>query len=203
MTVVALDDDRLWVHSPVEPTEDVLEDVARLGTVAFIVAPNKIHSRGLRPWSQEFPNAEAWVSPRFPERHPDVPVDGVLGSHKPPGWGAEIAWLVFEGSSYLDEVVFFHATSGTLIVTDLIQRHDPHVEPLLWRLIKRAAGVLAPSGGTSHDLRATFRNRAAARRSAQAVLDWQFDRVVISHGLCIRTGSHRFVSNALKWASRP
>ncbi len=200
MTLVELEPGSLWVHSPFEPSPEIQEAVDALGAVRFVVAPNKIHSLGVGLWKERYPSAEVWVSPRFRERHPGAPADHVLGAEAPPAWSGRIESLCFGGSSFLDEVVFFHVRSRTLILTDLIQRHDPAGESRFWRLVKGAVGVLGPSGGTARDLRSTFRDRTAARASAEAVLRWDFDRVAIAHGTCITDEARRTVERAFDWA---
>lgn len=201
MTVVELESGELWIHSPVDPAQDAREAVRALGAVRYIVAPNKIHSVGVQPWKERYPAAEVWASPRFRERHPAAPVDHVLGTTDPP-WGSEIEAVCFGGSDFFDEVVFYHARSRTLIITDLIQRHDPDEETWFWRLIKRGVGVLGTSGGTARDLRLAFSDRAAARESAEALLRWDFDRVVIAHGTCITEDARRVVEEAFDWLLR-
>jgi hypothetical protein len=86
-----------------------------------------------------------------------------------------------------------------LIVTDLIQRHDPHGQSWWWRVVKGWAGVLGSEGGTSRDLRWTFRDKAAARRSAERILAWDFDRLVIAHGACVEHGARAVVARAFAW----
>ena len=202
MTIVRLASGGLWVHSPIEPSEAVRAAVDALGPVEYIVAPNKIHSLGISPWHEHYPTAEIWVSPRFGERHKDIHVDRVLTSSPPEAWSADIDQHVFGGSSIVDEVVFLHRPSKTLIITDLVQRHDPTRESWLWRQVKRAAGILGESGGTARDLRATYRDRTAARQSAQEILSWPFDRVIISHGLCITEHAHAHLEQAFRWATK-
>ena len=41
----------------------------------------------------------------------------------------------------LDEVVFLHRPSRSLIVTDLIQKHADPKDAWPWRLIEKAAGI--------------------------------------------------------------
>lgn len=149
---------------------------------------------------RSFHGTSPWVSPRFQERHPDAPVDHVIGPAAPDDWGGQIRVLSFGGSRFLDEVVFYHERSRTLILTDLIQRHDPSEESWFWRHVKRAAGVLGESGGTARDLRSTFTDRVAARKSAEALLRWDFDRVIIAHGMCITKNARRTVEQAFDWA---
>lgn len=201
MTVIKLESGGLWLHSPVEPTPERCSAVDGLGTVEWLVAPNKIHSLGILPWKERYPKARVWVSPQFRARHVDIPTDGVLTEDAPSAWRGEIDQLLFCGSFFLDEFIFLHRRSRTLIVTDLIQRHDPATETWFWRQTKDLAGVLGEHGGTSRDLQWTFRDRAAARGSAKRLLGWDFDQLVISHGMCERSGAKRLVERALAWAT--
>jgi hypothetical protein len=198
-TIAQLATGQLWIHSPVVLTPERRRVVEKLGSVAHIVAPNCIHSLGVEPWSQTYPSATVWVSPRFPKRHPDVKADHVLDDDAPAAWAEEIDQHVFAGSGFLDEVVFLHRASKTLVVTDLIQRHEPNNQSWFWRITKSWAGVLGDDGGTSRDLRWTFRDRDAARRSAEHILDWEFDRLVISHGACVHENAKAVVAKALAW----
>lgn len=198
MTIVEVEPGALWVHSPVSLTPETQREVEALGVVKHIVAPNKIHSLGIEPWKARYPWAEVWVSPRFRERHAAATFDYVLG-RAVPAWSDAIESLSFEGSDFLDEVVFFHKPSRTLILTDLIQRHDPNEETAFWRFVKGRVGVLGESGGTARDLRLTFSDRTAARDSAETLLRWNFDRAVIAHGTCITEDAHRIVEQAFDW----
>lgn len=200
MTVIRLQSGGLWVWSPVAPSEARCATVDALGRVEHLVAPNKIHSLGLEPWKQRYPDARVWVSPQFSKRHPSIAADGVLGESAPEAWRGVIGQLFFAGSKLLDEMIFCHHASRTLIVTDLIQRHDPTHEKWFWQLGKRVAGVLGESGGTAIDLRLSYRDRAAARQSVERILDWDFDRLIISHGLCVQQGAKDVVRRALAWA---
>jgi hypothetical protein len=199
MTIVQLASGDLWLHSPVAPTPDRLAAVQALGPVAHLVAPNLFHNLGIASWKAQHPTATTWVSPRFQRRSPRLPADHVLDDHAPAAWRDEIEQHVFRGSRILDEVIFLHRQSRTLLVTDLIQRHDPHAESPFWRVVKGLAGVLGDAGGVSRDLRLTFRDRKAARRSAEHVLAWDFDRMVISHGSCVHANAKESVARAFAW----
>jgi hypothetical protein len=199
MTVVQLASGHLWLHSPVSPTPDRTAAVDALGPVAHLVAPNLFHNLGVAPWKAQHAEATVWVSPRFRRRSPHLPADHVLDDQPPEAWHDEIDQHVFRGNRLLDEVLFLHCPSRTLIVTDLIQRHDPRTASPFWRLVKGWAGVLGDEGGTSRDLRLMFRDRQAARRSAEHVLAWDFDRLVVSHGSCIPAHAKEAVARAFAW----
>lgn len=201
MSVIKLASGDLWVHSPVPPTEQRCRSVEELGPVRHIVAPNKIHSLGVEPWKRLYPEATVWASPEFKSRHPHLPVDKVLTDVVPEEWCGEFEQAVFGGSPVLDEVVFCHKPTRTLIVTDLIQRHDPSQESAFWRAVKGWVGVLGERGGFPRDVKMTVRDRKAARASAEEILAWDFDRLIVCHGLCADAGARAIVERALSWTT--
>ncbi|MEL7028546.1 MAG: DUF4336 domain-containing protein [Pseudomonadota bacterium] len=199
MTVVLLESGGVWLHSPVRPTPERQQAVERLGPVEHLVAPNKVHSLGVAPWRAAYPSAKVWASPAFSTRHPTIPVDEVLSPDVDPPWSRDIDHCIIDGHAVLDEVEFLHKPSGTLIVTDLIQRHDAARETWFWRWVKRMAGILGEDGGVPLDIKLSIRDRAALRRSIETVLDWEFDNLIIAHGHCRQGGAKDVVSRAFDW----
>jgi Domain of unknown function (DUF4336) len=55
MTVVRLSDGSLWVHSPITPTPDLVDALNRLGSVRYVVAPNKSHHLFFLPFLEAMP----------------------------------------------------------------------------------------------------------------------------------------------------
>lgn len=197
--IIRLPDGALWVHSPVKLTPDRIEAIEGLGSVAYLIEPNKIHSLYLTEWRKQWPDAISMVSPGFRERHPDIEADFVLEDEAPAAISGVIEQQVIKGHKLLDEVWFCHKPSGSLIVTDIIQKHDPSQQNFLWRILKGAAGLLGKQGGTAIDIRLTFEDKAVARRCVEYVLDWEFDRLILSHGFCLETGGKAEVRRAMSW----
>ena len=200
--IVRLKNNSLWVHSPVALTPGRKESVDQLGSVQFIIAPKKVHSLGVQLWRAAFPDARVWVSPGFPKRHPAISYNGVLNDAAPDAWADAIRQQVFHGHRILDEVIFLHKQSRTLIVTDLIQKHDPGNERVPWRWLKKWAGILGERGGVARDIRGSMSDRNAARAARDEILSWDFDALVISHGSCLRTGAKTEVARAFEWLDR-
>lgn len=198
MTVVLLETGGVWLHSPVRPTSERRRAIDQLGPVEHLVAPNKIHSLGIEPWKASYPSAEAWASPGFNLRHPDIAVDAVLTSDAQAPWSIEIDHCVIDGHAVLDEVEFLHKPSRTLIITDLIQKHESTSEPWIWRGVKRMAGIWGKDGGVPLDIKLSVRNRAAIRRSIDTILGWDFDNLIIAHGHCLQGGAKEAVSRAFE-----
>ncbi len=199
MTVVRLSTGGMWLHSPVQPTPERRAAVDGLGPVRHLVAPNKIHSLGISPWKALYPDAKVWASPGFTGRQPKIAVDATLSDDADAPWRDDIDPCVIAGHAVLDEVVFLHKPSKTLIVTDLIQKHDPDGETWFWRGIKGAAGILGEDGGVPLDVRLSLRDKAAMRRSLETVLGWDFENLILAHGHCVRGGAKDAVRRAFQW----
>ena len=199
MTVVRLQSGAVWILSPVQPSPERQSAVDRLGPIEHLVAPNKIHSLGIKPWKALYPSARVWASPAFGERHPDIAVDAALSNEVETPWSDEIDHCAIDGHAVLDEVAFLHRPSGTLILTDLIQKHEAAGAPLVWRGVKRMVGVLGREGGVPRDIRLSIRDRAAMRRSIDTILGWDFDNLIIAHGHCVKGGAREDVGRAFNW----
>lgn len=199
MTIVRLDSGGVWLHSPVQPAPERRRAVERLGPVEHLVAPNKIHSLGIKPWQALYPSARVWASPAFNRRHPDIAVDALLTNDSEAPWGSEIDHCVIDGHAVLDEVWFLHKASRTLIVTDLIQKHEAAGEAWLWRGVKRMAGILGKDGGVPLDIKLSLRDRVAMRRCIETVLAWDFDNLIVAHGHCLQGGAKESVRRAFDW----
>ncbi len=202
MTVVRLGDDRLWIHSPVKPSDERFRAVESLGDVGHVIAPNKLHHLFVAPWAERFSSARTWADPALQRRRSDLHFDGTLDDEAPAAWKDDIDQVWFRGSNVLSEMVFFHRKSRTLIVTDIIQNHEPEEDTWFWRGVKRLNGILAPDGGAPRDWRLTVRDRDAARRARDVLLGWDIERLVLSHGRCIEHDAHAFVRRAFEWVGQ-
>lgn len=204
MTIVRLADGDLWLHSPTAPTEVLRQRVESLGRVAHLVSPNKIHYAHIAAWKAAYPEAKAWASPGVRERAVSqglaVSFDAELGDTSPPDWGAELEQLVFRGSRFMDEVVFLHRASRTLVLADLIENFEAdHVRPGL-RWLLGLAGSLHPDGKAPVDLRLMYLGRKDVARACLArMLEWQPERVVLSHGRCYLERGTEELRRAFRW----
>jgi hypothetical protein len=198
MTIVRLPNGELWLHSAVAATDARVREVAMLGQVRHIVAPNKFHHLFVESWMRRFPRVTTWAEPALQRRRKRI-FHCALADWSEAAWEGEIDQLIFKGSSVLPEAVFFHRPSQTLIVTDILQNHDPRGEHPFWRSVKRFNGILAPNGGCPRDWRLTVRNKPLARTSFERMMRWDFTRVILSHGVCIDQDAKEFVQRAFAW----
>jgi hypothetical protein len=199
MAVVRLADGNCWIWSPVALTDTLCEAVRDIGTVRYIVSPNKIHHLFLAQWSRRFPEARLYAPPGLARRKPQIRFDAVLGDSPDPAWAAEIDQVIFRGSLAMEEVVFFHGKSQTAIFGDLIQRF-PEAAARGWKgALMRLDGLVGAHGSAPREWRATFVRRAAARAARERVLGWRPQRLVIAHGQCVHDGAYPIIEEALSW----
>ncbi len=203
MVVVRLRSGGLWLWSPTAPTPELFAEVDALGPVEHLVSPNKLHYAAIPAWKARYPQAAAWASPgvreRARSRKIDVSFDADLGDSAPPVWTADFEQLVFQGSHYMDEVVFFHRASSTLILADLVMAlEQERVRPRL-RWLLTLGGAMWP-GQTPSELRMTsWGRKPQARASYQKLLGWQPRRVLLAHGRCYLEDATAQLERALSW----
>jgi Domain of unknown function (DUF4336) len=201
MSIVKLADGSLWVDSPVPVPSDILERITRLGPVRYLVAATPRHVWRLASWHDLFPEAELWAcrTTPFTLKKGNLAFTGTLTDQPPRGWADDLDQVAFKGNPLIEEVIFLHKRSGTLILDDLIQTHPPVKGKLLHNALLKLAGVVSPHGGVGLDIRLSFIHRDVARRSLAKLLSWDFDKLIIAHGVCIEKSAKAFVERAFRW----
>ncbi|MCB1173318.1 MAG: DUF4336 domain-containing protein [Leptospiraceae bacterium] len=199
MTIVRLPDQRLWLHSPVRPSKEQLAALQVLGSTAFLVAPNAFHHLYIGHWQEHFPEAQIWGVSKLKQKRPELHFSGILDETAETPWQPHIEQIYFRGSAILPEMMFWHRSTKTLILTDYIQNHDTGNDGWFWRRLKRIIGVEGPQGGVPLDLRLSVWHRRAARDSLQQLMQWDFERIIIAHGNCIEGNGREYLQKAFEW----
>lgn len=199
MAVVRLSTGGIWVWSPVALTDKLFNSVNAMGPVSHIVSPNKIHHLFLAEWADRWPEAQMHAPPGLAKRKPHLRFDAELGDEPNPEWSADIDQVIFRGSLFMEEVVFFHRGSRTAIICDLIQRH-PEASVTGWKgTLMRLDDLVGEHGSTPREWRASFLRRGKARAAREKLLAWEPERLLIAHGECAQTGATRIIEKALRW----
>jgi uncharacterized protein DUF4336 len=196
MTVVRLPGG-LWIHSPIELTGELKQELDRLGVVRFVVAPSRMHYMHVADFARAYPHARLYEPPGFKKQITGVRFHAALTDTPEPEWEGVIDQAAFRGSALYDEVDFFHRPTRTLILTDLCF-NIPTDRSWSTRLWAKLLGVLGRLS-SSKSFNLTMRDRAAIRASLERILAWDFDRIIISHGAIVETGSKAAFRNAFAW----
>ncbi len=194
MSVCRLSDGDLWVHSPLELDRRLRRTLDSLGQVRYVVSPNKLHHLFMGYYAAAYPDARIYASPGLPKKRPDLPFHATLGDRPEPEWERCLDQTVFRGNAFMEEVVFLHRQSRTLILADLLESAHPDSSPLM-RLFGRLFGIYEKPGPPL-DMKLLFRDRAAAWASLERVLSWDFDRIILAHGHLVETDGKKVLRKA-------
>lgn len=203
MAVARLADGGLWVWSPIAMDAELEREVRALGPVRHLVSPNKLHHLFLGQWHATFPDAKLWGTATTVRRFPKLPFTGTLTEAAPPDWAGEIDQWRFDNLPFLDEMMFYHRASRTVLICDMAQpfsdaflkRNWP--SPLRW--IARRLGMVEGIGHGPVELRLTLRHRKAARATIEALIAKAPERVVVAHGEIVREKGASFLRRAFDW----
>ena len=100
----------------------------------------------------------------------------------------------------MEEVVFFHRKTRTLVLADLIENFEPGKIGGAYRWLVRFAGAADPDGKAPIDLRLTFSGRKdAARASFERMLAWEPDKVILAHGRWYNRNGSAELRRAFRW----
>ena len=194
MTVVRLADSSLWLHSPVPLSSDVRSQVAALGDVRYIVAPNKLHHLFVADCAAAFPGAAIYGAPGLKKKRPDLAAMRELTREVEPQWSQDLEQTFFDGFPLGNESIWFHKRSRTLIVTDLLQCWQGEL-PFASKLYAALTGV-SHRLAVPRTIRLAMKNREAARASAATILSYPFERVITAHNSIVEHDAHAAVERA-------
>lgn len=196
-TLIRLPDGALFMHSPGPLSVSLAKQIDALGSVRFIVAPNEFHHLFVAENAKAWQDAEIHLAPGLAARRKDLSYTAELGDDPPAAWSAALDQCLMAGAPRVNEVVFLHRASRTLVLTDLAF-NVRHAASRRARLFFRLTGVYGRFA-TSRLMRMLARDRAAAKRSAERILGWDFERIIVSHGEVLDEGGPPALRGALDW----
>jgi len=195
MTIVRLRDGGLFVHSPVGLDASTRREIDALGEVRAVVAPSVFHHLHVAAWIEAYPSAIFAACPGLEWKRPDLAFSCVLGDTPHPIWERDLAQVYFS-SRRENEIVFFHAATRTMICADALLNLSVH-ENRTTRIVARLMMNTAPGFGYME--RVMIRNRALARRQVDRILEWDIDRIALSHGGMVERDGRETVRRAYAW----
>jgi Domain of unknown function (DUF4336) len=202
MTVVRVRERELLVHSPAPLDERLQAELAELGQVRYVVPASNLHGHlFMEQYARAYrPPAELFAAPGLVRKRGDLFFDHSLGERPDPRWEGALDQALFRGHKRLEEVLFFHRPSRSLLVGDTFFNIGPEASLLtrLWawgpRLRRRA--------GPTPLFRMAVRDRQAARSSLERVLAWPFERIVVGHGEIVESGGREAFREAWSWVEQ-
>lgn len=195
-TLVRLSDGSLFAHALGPADDGDHGEIAKLGAVSQLVAPNLFHNAFVMDWGSRYPGATCYAPPRFDEKVKELEYTA-LTDEAPAAWANDLQQIFVEGSPELEETVFLHPASRTLLLTDLCF-NMMHSDSFITRLVMRIMGGYGHFG-PSRLAKSFMKDKDAVRRSIEQVLEWDFDRVIVTHGEVLESNGHAMFEQAYAW----
>ena len=197
MTIIRLANRELIVISPIQINETIVAQLEEIGTVRHIITPNLYHYFFAADFKIHYSNATFWAVPGLKAKKPDLPIDQVITSETSPWDGIDYVFFdgfrtpSLRGFDLLNECIFFHKSSRTLILTDTAIHFDESF-PVITQFAARVLGgykTLRPS--LLERIATTEKDKV--RGAVEKVLCWDFERVIMAHGTIVeRNGKEQF-----------
>lgn len=204
MTVIRLTNGELVVISPIQADNTIIQQLNELGDVSYIIAPNLYHSLFVSNFKACYPQAKLFVAPGLETKRPELPIDQVMQEGKN-YLGTEIEYLLFDGfqtfdlggAAILNEYVFFHPESHTLVLTDTAFHFDESF-PQITQLAAKVMGGYKKLSPSILERFATS-EKQRVKQSVQKVLTWDFRRVIMAHGSIVENDAKRKFKEGYEW----
>ncbi len=192
----------LWIHSPVPLDGDLPAELAARGGVRHVVGPNRWHDECLWRFQQAYPQALFHAAPGLAQDKPTVRFGAELSDTPHPDWAGVLEQHLVRGMPGLNEVLFLHPASRTLILADLAFNLSG-AGPAWNRLAFLLAGIRRGRFAPSRFCRAMIKDPAAVRASLAHVFAWDFDRILVQHDTNIETGGKAALREAFAFLDLP
>lgn len=179
MTVVRLADGKLWIHSAGEPTPELCAELDRLGQVSWVVVPNRYHHLHAAAMKARYPDAQIIGPASATARNKRVALDVAIDDARLASLVPELAPVALRGVPFLDETLFFHPTTRTLIAADLMMCGCP-TDHWTWRWASRICGQYQRYK-TPPDVRWHTRGGPSVRQSLDEIAKLSVARILVAH----------------------
>jgi hypothetical protein len=200
MTVIRLKDDHLMLISPINLSQALISAIGKLGVVSFIIAPNLMHHLYLNACAKLFPSALVYVASGLEEKYKDLANLNILAKTAPKEWVDCVeqqyfhgfAVMEFNGPRLINEVVFLHKSSQTLILTDTAYNIGS-TSPFLTKAVTMLLGSYNKLGPTLAEKLAS-KDKALLLSSYRKIIKWPFEKVIMAHGEIVENnGKAKFI----------
>jgi len=168
---------KLWMWSPVRMDAHTIEAVKELGEVEHLVAPSLMHHVFFGAAHEAFPTARTYGPARLRKKRPDLNFEDLST-----GVFSEIGIEChrIEGMPAMDEWVFFHRETKTIIFTDLVFNLTGTLD-FMTSMVTRGFGTYHRLA-VSRLVKLAVKDRARAKKTMSEALDWPFERAIMAHG---------------------
>lgn len=203
MTAVRLPSQDLVVISPIALKNGDRAALEALGIVKHLIAPNLFHHTYFADAQAVYPAAQAWGVEGLSVKCPELRLDALL--NQPGSFENTLEYMPFKGFGVVlpsgiqpvNETVFYHRPSKTLILTDTAFNFDDTF-PWTTQLATQVLGSYQALRPTRLEKWGSV-DKAAVESSIRRVLAWDFERVILAHGSIVETDAKAQLKAGYEW----
>jgi hypothetical protein len=156
-----------------------------------------MHHIFLKRFYDQYFKTELYIVPGLRKKRNDLSFAKDLSEETDYPWSNEIKQHHVMGIPRLEEVVFYHPFSKTLILTDLAFYITPD-KPLFTRLFFRLNSAYDKFGPSRIFKNFILKDKSKFKKSVDNILEWDFERIIISHGKLIEKDGKNEFADAFK-----
>lgn len=171
------------------------EQIVKQNNITDIVGPNLFHCSGISKVQKFFPNSKTWAPTGIEKYKPNLKVNNILDDNSWP-YQSELALITLKGAPRINEFLFFHKKSKTLIVTDICFNLTEARGLGAW-LILNIFGTYRRLAMSKLYLKGII-DKPAFEKSLSQIFLYDFENIIINHGQNITTNAREKLLLALK-----
>jgi len=192
MTIIKYDDDKLMLHSPIPISPTLIKQLDALGQVKLLMAPNLMHNLFINEWKHHYRDAMLIAPKHIKKVDFDISLEEITRTEKSEfNIPSDLRLQFIAGTKGLHEYAVIHIPSATLILTDLA--FNIHNVKGIWSNIFFKLYGAHGKFGPTHLMKFIIKDKVAFSQSIKTILNYDFDKVIVSHGeLITRDGKSRF-----------
>ncbi len=190
-TVIRLSNNKYLIHSS-SPIDDTFIEFLKNKEIEYIVAPGNYHYFNIAKWNEKYPKAKVLITPGVEYKAYNLKSDAIYGilhnNYIDPDiesvLNKDFELVLIRGFSEINEIVMFHKKTKTLIILDVMEYvttkyydYMNRMGHLFWIILGMHNKPLpAP------EYQYTLKHKNLANDSFEAILKWDFNKIIISHG---------------------
>lgn len=184
-TIIRLENGDLIVHDPCKIDKLTKEKIDELGIVKYIIAPGSYHHLFVPDFQKKYSDAETYICPGLERKRPDIKFEWILGNKPDYRWEGAIDQVLVQGTKLICEVAFYHKSSRTLILVDLLENIGDdygHEAGLLLRFWWKTIFRMWNNPKAAPEYQMGWGNKEVVKTALNKILSWDARRVIIAHG---------------------
>jgi hypothetical protein len=197
MTVFLLASGEVAVHSAIAMDEAGMAALEAVGRPSWILVPNSLHASDASWYADRYPGARVLVPAAarvklFEKIHR---IDGSIDEDWPDPSRSEVEIVPLAGTR-IGEIAFVHGPSRTLVLTDAVFHYRDRDLPFASRTFMRLNRAYGRFGPSRIFTSFVITDQDAFHASIEALLEHDFNRVIMSHGRMLESGGKEAIRNA-------